>query len=67
MNIQTLAATRLINGDLCVFGRPAADRSCFMGGVNRVGKQYCFIVWKRLSQILVGLDKASLARFVEFA
>lgn len=56
VDVETVAATGLLDGELDLLGRPASDRADIMGRVDCIDKEDRLVGVERVQQRLIGSD-----------
>ena len=67
VNVDALTPARLLDRELLLARRPAADRSRRMGRMHGVRKQHGLVVAQGIQQLFVALNESPLLFFVELA
>src|SRR3974390_2290324 len=67
VNVEALAPARLLDGEIFLGRRPAADRTRRVRWMHRVHEQHGLVGTKRIQKILVSLDERLLLFHVELA
>ena len=67
VNVDALTPARLLDRELLLARRPAADRSRRMGRMHGVRKQHGLVVAQGIQQLFVALNESLLLFFVELA
>ena len=67
VNVDALTPARLLNRELVLFGRPAADRPRRMGRMHRVGEQHGLVGTQGIHQVFIARNESALLLFVELA
>ena len=67
VNIDALTSARLLDRELFLLGRPAADRPRRMGRMHGVREQHGFVVAQGIQEAIIACDEGLLLRFVELA
>ena len=60
VDVEAVAAAGLLDGEIDLLGRPAADRADAMGRVDRISKKDCLVGVQRVQKRVVGGDEGHL-------
>ena len=59
VNVDALTPARLLNRELVLFGRPAADRPRRMGRMHRVGEQHGLVGTQGIHQVFIARNESA--------
>src|ERR1035437_1426157 len=67
MDVDALASAGLLDRQVVLFGRPAADRLCGMGRMHSIREQHGLVVAQGIHQLFIARDESLLLFFVQLA